>query len=91
MHNPHQELLDQFQTLNTKIERLESILQTKNSNPEPTPEKDILLTPKELAFYWNCTVATIHNKRKKGEIEAQTNGRIIRFSKKAIDKISKLK
>lgn len=85
MYNPHQEILEHFQTLNTKIERLELIIQTQKSIPEPKAEEDILYTPKQLAKLWNCTVQTIHNKKDSGELQFMKKGRIIRFSKKAIE------
>lgn len=88
MYNPHQEILDQFQTLNTKIEALNVTIKQQVSIIQiPIPEEDVLYTPKQLAKLWHCTVQTIHNKKDSGELPFMQNGRIIRFSKKALDKI----
>lgn len=92
MYNPHQELLDNFQILNAKIEELNFIMQQQSAViQKPANEEDTLYTPKQLAKLWNCTVQTIHNKKDSGELPFMQNGRIIRFSKKALDKILTVK
>ena len=58
------------------------------SIPNPQPDKDTMFTPKQLAEYWQCHIQTIHSKKLKGELPFFQNGRVVLFSKKAIDKLT---